>query len=271
MSKKILLILGGLLVVAVGFYQVNRDDSFLSDSGTATSTANPATSSPISIGTGNLTVDATGGSFTVTPLSTPTEIPIPDLGPLSIVPANQGDFGRTIAPKLALTIEILKKDRANYEAWLNLGILRKQLNDFNGARVVWEYVSEVWPGQSLSFGNLGSLYHLYLRNYQKAEKNFLTAINNEPTGTTWYRSLFELYRDSYKQDTTAAADTLKRGLATIPISFELGTVLADYYADRDDLESAKSYFTKALSIAREQGNSRFVSYIETRLKEISGQ
>ena len=64
----------------------------------------------------------------------------------------------------------LKKDSDNLENWLVLGVYRKIIGDYEGAKEVWEYAGAVRPQNSVSFNNLGELYAYYLKNNKKPKK-----------------------------------------------------------------------------------------------------
>lgn len=115
----------------------------------------------------------------------------------------------------------LRKNTQSFDGWILLGTLYQQVGDYEGARQVFEYLSAIAPKNTVSFNNLGILYHYYLKDYPKAEANFLKAIENDPTYVMSYRNLFDLYSLSYKTNTTAAADIIKRGLKSNPNNQDL--------------------------------------------------
>lgn len=71
----------------------------------------------------------------------------------------------------------LSEDSNDFNSWMALGNFKKFFNNFIGARDAWEYAKIVAPNQPLTYLNLANLYGYYLKEPQKAESNFLTAIS----------------------------------------------------------------------------------------------
>ena len=96
-----------------------------------------------------------------------------------------------------------------------LGVYRKIIGDYEGAREVWEYASAIRPQNSVSFNNLGELYAYYLKNNKKAEENYAKAIENDPSAIYIYRNFFDFYR-YFAKDTAKARAILEKGIAANP-------------------------------------------------------
>ena len=109
----------------------------------------------------------------------------------------------------------LKKDSDNLENWLVLGVYRKTIGDYEGAKEVWEYANAIRPKNSISFNNLGELYAYYLKNNIKAEENYAKAIENDPSAIYIYRNFFDFYRYVTK-DPAKARVILEKGIAANP-------------------------------------------------------
>ncbi len=146
---------------------------------------------------------------------------------------------------------ILEEDNNNFNGWLMLGEAKMQVGDYEGARDAWEYLSEIRPKNSLSFGNLAALYTYNLYNPEKAEYNYLKAIENskgEPFNINYYRNYaeFALY---FLQDREKAKNILKEGIDANPDRYyDLAVFLADIYKEEGDSENAIQYLEKALEI-----------------------
>ncbi len=110
----------------------------------------------------------------------------------------------------------IKKDGANFNAWLDLGFQYKIAGDYNEAGAVWTYLTAIAPQSYIAFANLGDLYQNFLHDFPKAEVNYLQAVKLSPTTIDLYRNLYTLYRYQYKTNTTAAADILVRRLKNNP-------------------------------------------------------
>lgn len=156
-------------------------------------------------------------------------------------------------------IEMLKKAPDSFDHWIDLGLMRKNLTDYEGAKEAWEYVSILFPKNVPSFANLGELYANYLKDYPAAEKNYKRAIQNDVENHLNYRNLFEFYRDTYKPASTAAEDTLKEGIAKFPQALDLYVLLARYYRDSGRTEEARSTYDAAIAAGEKAGNGQFVA------------
>ncbi|MEW5907575.1 MAG: hypothetical protein AB1643_00085 [Patescibacteria group bacterium] len=143
-------------------------------------------------------------------------VEIPNLDrPINITVNLTKEAEEIIRKKIEELSSKLKENPNLLDLWLDLGIYRKIIGDYEGAVEAWEYVSVVSPKNSTSFHNLGDLYAFYLKDYQKAEKNFLIAIENNPSQIFSYRSLYELYRYAMKDD-EKAKEILKKGIEINP-------------------------------------------------------
>lgn len=128
--------------------------------------------------------------------------------------------------------EIITRLKANYdirEDWLNLGIWRKMLGDYEGAKEAWEFVTLIRPDDPVAYHNLGDLYTQNLANFPLAEKYYLTAIAKDPTTAFFYMKLFEFYRYYLKKPDLAENILVKGVKATNDSSLE--KLLADYRKD----------------------------------------
>ncbi len=182
----------------------------------------------------------------------------------SVMPAVKTSLEQKIA---AVTAD-LKSNPTSLENWINLGVYYKQAGDYAGAAAAWEYASLLSPGNVVSFNNLGDLYHYYLKDYPKAEKNFLRAIQNDPKYLLSYFNTHDLYRLSYEKQTTKAADILKRALVVVPDNFDLTNALAAYYRDSADSVNARVYYEKAIAIAKKAGATDQVTLLQSELNAL---
>lgn len=197
--------------------------------------------------------------------------PMPALNRPLVFPAIFNEESReSIRKSVSSVAAELEKDPKNFNAWLNLAYYRKLIDDLEGARLVWEYLSAIYPSQSISFGNLADYYATAVKNYPKAEELFKKAIANEPTRVGLYRSLYELYRFSYKTNTTAAPDILKQGLSANPGTLDLLLLLGGYYRDLKNGAEAQRYYVDARVAAERMGNGTLVSEIDRILELLQG-
>lgn len=203
-------------------------------------------------------VDPTGGGYEVRPLPLPkTETPTlkaPDIEKLIAEITPKDDYEKIVYGNLTKSAAALKVDAGDYDAWLTVGMSLKQLERFPDARDALVYLSSVWPEQDVPHGNLGSLYHLYLKDFLKSEAAYKKAIALDQTQPSWHRGLYELYRYSYKQNTNAWEGALKEGIEATN-SIDLMAVLAGRYADLKRFVEAVVLYDRAIAAAEKGENA----------------
>ncbi|HEY4517151.1 MAG TPA: hypothetical protein VJG64_04370 [Candidatus Paceibacterota bacterium] len=260
-----------LLVVAGAFFYATR--SGLVPAGTsAVSTSTPASSTTSTVGAtssvGSVSAKGSGEyeikilpSGNPTPASTPPPAPNHKL-PLTFNSSVSVDQRAVLNARLALVQAALTSNAYDMSSWIELGGLHETAGDYDSARIVWEYVSKQWPGNSISFNNLGDLYMNYIHDYQAAESNYLKQIQNSSSDVNAYRALFTLYTQLYKQGTSAAEDILKRGIAVNPKAYDLQVLLARLYRDSGRMADAKVAYEAAIANAKAQGLVDLAAQIE---------
>lgn len=144
---------------------------------------------------------------------------------------------RKIPPGNEATVKELKdlssqlKSEPNYlQGWLQLGILRKYLGDYEGASLAWQYATLLRPNDFIAFSNLGDLYHYYLKDFPKAEKYLRKAVDIKPDYVAGYENLFNLYTLSYKEKINLAEPVLLEGIKKNPSDHYLQGILDSYRA-----------------------------------------
>lgn len=129
--------------------------------------------------------------------------------------------------------ETLKADYDRREEWLNLGLWRKTIGDYEGAEQAWLFVTVIRPDDPVAFHNLGDLYAQYLPDFPKAEKNYLAAIEKDTSHNPFYYvKLYEFYR-YFSKKSDLAEKILFEALKTNPGDEYLKGIL-------DDLRQSKS-------------------------------
>ena len=153
---------------------------------------------------------------------------------------------KQIFDKISEEAQAVKINPIHFQGWINLGLLKKTIGDFEGTRDVWEYASLIEPLNSLSFSNLGELYWRYLHEYPKSEANLRTSIEHKPDDIQNYVSLAELYHYSYKEKYEMADDVLLEGLKANPGNGTLMRRLAYFYEQRKEWDKALEWWEKVL-------------------------
>lgn len=255
----------GLLAVAIAiivagyFYQNSRDAALAQSAGV---------SQVASSSNAVFAVDAPsngGGTTTLIPVAD-SSIKVPDFTrPLKI----SASAGISAAGKEALHKSyakqqaILKKDPMQFNEWIFIGNDSLIAGDYKSAQEFWEYASARWPTNVASFNSLGDLYMNYLKDYPKAEKNFLQAIKNKPDDTNPYRNLFTMYSEtSYKPTNTAAEDILKKAILANPKAVDMQYLLAQWYKRLGRKGEAQVMFKAAADNATSQGQTQLAAQIK---------
>ncbi len=170
----------------------------------------------------------------------------------------------TLQSGYALAFNDIAKDKLDFNAWINVGTLNFMAGNYETAKQVWQYTSAQWPSNHASHNNLGELYMSYLKDYPKAEKEFLAAIVNKPDDTNPYRNLFTLYSEtSYKPSNSAAEDILKKAIAANPRAVDMQYTLAVYLKKLGRTDEAMAMFQAAIDNATKQGQTQLAAQIKT--------
>lgn len=166
----------------------------------------------------NIVVEG-NGNYTVTPVPTKTEkpIPVPDLNRqiTFLATLNLSDeVKKILTDKITNEQASLKKNSNDINAWINLGIYQKMAGDYAGAVISWKYVSEI-SNDFVSLGNLGNLYAYYLKDNGMAEVYYKKAIARAPNQAYLYIQLSSVYKEVFN-DLAKAKAILDEGLKKMP-------------------------------------------------------
>lgn len=134
-----------------------------------------------------------------------------------------------IAVDIRKYAKMAKESPEYIAAWLQVALLKKAIEDYEGARDIWLYVTVARPHEATAFLNLGDLYTNYLKDYASAEKNYQNAIKAEPKNAMGYLGLSDLYTFFYKEKAAQAEQILKQGIAANPGDINLQKALARLY------------------------------------------
>lgn len=179
----------------------------------------------------NLGIEMTGdGKVEMVPIEekklppAPTLVRSADFNTAPLFP----EIKKIVLVNLASAIATIQKDPKGVDGWIGLGIQRKQLGDYEGARDAWEYAKALDPNNLVPWNNLGDLYHFYLKDYKKSEENWKKTIALKPDYIQGYRGLYELYAYSLKEKSSEIPLILKQGIAKNPEATDLKAFLSDY-------------------------------------------
>ena len=141
---------------------------------------------------------------------------IPDLNrPINIPSSTPTPQKEDLTSKIKEITALLKEDSNLFNQWVDLGLLRKAIDDYEGAREIWEYANAIRPNNSISFNNVATLYGYYLHNNELAEKNYLKSIENDPKYPYFYVQLSYFYLEVLNSK-EKAKEILEKGLKAVP-------------------------------------------------------
>ncbi len=153
-------------------------------------------------------------------------------------------------------------------AWMELALWYHSANDYDAARVVWEVIVATTPDNVPALNNLGRLHHFEVPDFPLAESYLLKSLAANPDRLEVYIDLFDLYRYSYKTNTTAAVDIMKKAMVQFPDEWGLGAQLGAYYRDTGRPTLARAEFEKVLKTARDAGMLDVVSTMNAELARL---
>jgi tetratricopeptide (TPR) repeat protein len=143
----------------------------------------------------------------------------------------------------------LQDNPDDFNNWLYLGVLKKTVSDYEGARDVFLYAGQIRPQSAIPLANLADLYAYFLNEPQKAEAALKKAIINDPKDYGLYLSLAELYRYKFPERPGLYEQTVLEAIAKFPDNANLIAPLAAYFRDTDQTQKAIEWFEKLLEIA----------------------
>jgi tetratricopeptide (TPR) repeat protein len=211
-----------LVVLGVLGYLVVRERQGNVPPSTATSTT------PITIST---TTRSSPG-YTVKVFSSPaTKATAPDYtAPLSCASSVPAEVCASDESQLVQAQATIKADPTDFNAWIALGDARDQAGDYTGAEADWQYMSALYPTNTVSFANLGDLYQNYLHEYPRAVAAYKQEIINDPKLPYIYMNMYQLYAGEYPQSSSVITALLQKGIAANPTATELQATLSAYQA-----------------------------------------
>ncbi|MEW6610097.1 MAG: tetratricopeptide repeat protein [Patescibacteria group bacterium] len=162
----------------------------------------------------------------------------------------------------------LRANPDNFYAWLDLGLVHKNLNAFEKARDAWEHLGDIRPLNSISFSNLGDLYAWFLHEPEKGEAAYRQALRNEPTDINFYRNLAEIYDKLLPEKKSQIDSLLEEGIKeakTKTEKAELTALMASYERDRGEKEDALQHYRDVLKIDPEYPQK---AVIQTEIKKL---
>jgi len=146
------------------------------------------------------------------------------------------------------TKDVLQKNPDSFENWLYLGVLKKGIGDYEGARDAFIYAGQIRPKASTPFANLADLYAYFLNDPVKAEASIKTAIANDPADYNLYIALADIYRYKFVDGGAKYEQTMLEANTKIPDNTFLISSLAAYFRDTNQTIKAIEGYEKLVKL-----------------------
>jgi len=273
MINKNIYILIGIMVIIGAFvaYDFNREDTLLDNDKKEITDGNVG----IILSDDDRNADIKQIPITDTnDIKKEQEIDYPELTSSIVFPDSLSEDARVIiANNIATLINKLEKEENSFGGWFDLAAQYKIIEDYESTRDIWEFLGESFTGNNTVFSNLGNLYHYDLKDFPKSEESFRKAIENDKSNIQSYIGLHELYKYSYKQETSLVIDILIEGIEDNPINIDLMITLANYYKERGNMSkgdqtNAQKYYEQAREKAQKLGNTQLIEAITQEISNL---
>ena len=207
-TKNILIGIVALIVILVlGYFAWKERQTAMPATSTTSTSTGAAT-----IVVGTSTTNASG--YTITPIYATSTLTLqaPNYKtPLTFSSNLNANQQAAYQSQFTVVQTTLASNSTDYSSWLELGILREDTGDYQGAAVDWKYVTKLYPSDPTAYANLGDLYANYLKQPAQGETYYKQAIALDPTKEeTFYQNLAQIY--IAQGDTADAKATLQQGI-----------------------------------------------------------
>lgn len=155
------------------------------------------------------------------------------------------DHRRELEEQAAKAAAAIAQNPSDFNAHVELALAKADLGDRDAAAETYRTMNQRFPGNYLSFQNLGQLYE-DAGKYDLAAEQYLLAINNAPRIAHLYRKIVNLYTYQLKNRASDLPRILQKGLGVMPGSIDLMAMLAVYYRDHGQPEEAIKWFEHLL-------------------------
>lgn len=143
---------------------------------------------------------------------------------------------------------VLQKNPDSFNDWLYLGVLKKGVGDYEGARDVFIYAGQIRPQASTPFANLADLYAYFLNDPAKAEESIKKAIANDPKDYNLYLVLADIYRYKFQDGAAKYEQTMIDTIAKFSDNVNLIGPLASFYKQTGQAQKAIEWYEKLVKL-----------------------
>jgi len=168
----------------------------------------------------------------------------------------------------------IKKDKMDYEAYLEAGLAWKSLGDqtqnkifYQKSKEIYQKQTEVFPNFWVPWWNLANL-EKNLGEYSEAKNSFKKAIEISPGEGMIYLGLIELYRYNFNKSESEIIAVYEEALKRVFENINVIVSYASYLYEIDKKEEALKYYQMVFEKYPE--TSHIKEEIEKIKKEIRG-
>lgn len=162
-------------------------------------------------------------------------------------------------------IQKIVKDPYSFDSWVQLGVARKSLGDYEGAEQAYQYALLIRPDSFIARSNLVDIVDPIYKDYPRAEGLYREMTEVYPSRLDTFRRLYEMYRYRYTEKKDLADDVLLEGLKRSETNGELLITLARYYKETGHLDLARPYYEKLLQIIHESGDVKLEEAVRSEM------
>lgn len=166
------------------------------------------------------------------------------------------DVFRLFQDRFKETKDTLQKNLDDFDSWLYLGVLKKGIGDYEGARDVFIYAGQIRPQSSTPFANLADLYAYFLNEPAKAEASLKQAITNDADDYNLYLSLADIYRYKFADGAVKYEQTMLEAITKFPDNPNLIAPLASFYRETSQTVKAIEWYEKLVKLAPDNAEAK---------------
>ncbi len=141
----------------------------------------------------------------------------------------------------------LKKDPKDFGAYFEIGFVKNEFKDYQGAVESYQKSVELNPNSIIAYNNMADDY-TKLKKYPEAEQSYMASLRVAPTYIPTFYGLIDLYQNYYKEKQMLIERVLEDGLKVSPDDQNLLSLLAGYYRDTDQKDKAIETYEKILKL-----------------------
>ena len=143
--------------------------------------------------------------------------------------------------------EKLEKDSKDFGAYFEIGFVKAEFKDYQGAVEAYKKSIEFNPNSIVAMNNLADVY-IKLKKYPEAESSYLQAISTVPGYAPSYFALVDLYQSYYTEKKSQIESVILKGLKVMPKDQNMLALLAGHYRDTKQNEKAVEIYEKILEL-----------------------